>query len=799
MKQKKFIRISISICIIAILTAGIYTVACGPWYDPDSTNISLFDKALSDAPNTRPFYYSYYSLFDDNSFEADNQTNIAEWKTFTLGFAKEKDISEIVYKTLAKQLINIKSDLSANRIPFIDDTLKGNTFLQYLINKKDITTINYLIYAKSCEPFVNINYDDLWNYKPLEISKVDTLLNNGLIAYKHTQNQFLKLRYAFQAQRLAHYSQQYERCISIYDSLISPLTVKSDVNNWCLSLKAGALLKVNQQPLSVYLFSKVFDKCPKYRLEAYKSIWFFSNINEDSVLNFCVDKHEKAVFYSMMAFNSPLPDTLYINRIYQLEPKSLDLEVLLIREISKIEEKLTSIQESELDIANDIIFTADAINAAGLLKQRVAQIADAGNTANPALWFIALAYISYLQKDFKAADIYLNKIDVNSLNTKLNTQYNVVKILVEITKNERITATTESIIFPYINSLRAGFSYRKGINNSEGYDEVSSLQFIFADRAYATLMTEVLSRSYAHQGDMIKALICMSVGEFDASYYPTTYYSESFLNSATFKIMDSKTSTDQLLAILQFMDSPRNNEYDNFICNHSGIDRSSLIELIGTKFIRLSDFGNAVSVLSINPEDRKDDIGNYIDANPFGDTISESHAKTSADTVIYTKLSFAKRMFELENLLKSDPANATSYYYQLANAYYNISYYGNSWAISQYNRSTSETEYLDKSLKTNNDYYNTKKALTYFIKAMSSSDNKEFKARCTMLASKSFLSQSTLYNYNGDKDKYDPGEYFTNNPYFTSLYKDYRKTAFYKQTIGQCTYLKDFVEIYKKK
>lgn len=102
-------------------------------------------------------------------------------------------------------------------------------------------------------------------------------------------------------------------------------------------------------------------------------------------------------------------------------------------------------------------------------------------------------------------------------------------------------------------------------------------------------------------------------------------------------------------------------------------------------------------------------------------------------------------------------------------------------------------------MKTNNDYYNTKKALTYFIKAMSSSDNKEFKARCTMLASKSFLSQSTLYNYNGDKDKYEPGEYFTNNPYFTSLYKDYRKTAFYKQTIGQCTYLKDFVEIYKKK
>ena len=42
-------------------------------------------------------------------------------------------------------------------------------------------------------------------------------------------------------------------------------------------------------------------------------------------------------------------------------------------------------------------------------------------------------------------------------------------------------------------------------------------------------------------------------------------------------------------------------------------------------------------------------------------------------------------------------------------------------------------------------------------------------------------------------------EYFVNNPYFESLYKDYRKTGFYKQTIGQCTYLKDFVANYKKK
>lgn len=798
MKQKIFIRSSISILFIAILAVSIYTIACGPWYDPDSTHISLFDKSLSDAPNSRPFYYSYYSLFDDNSFEADNHTNIAEWKAYTFGFAKEKDIRDIVYIITINQLEDIKNMLSSNKNTVVNDTLKSNTFLQYLINKKDIAAIDYLIYAKNCEPLIKIDYEQMWDYKPLAGTAVDSLLNLGLLAYKQNQNQFLKLRYGFQAQRLAHYSMQYERCISIYDSLISPLHVKSDVNNWCLSLKAGALLKLNQQPLSAYLFSKVFDKCPKYRLEAYKSFRWLTDLNTDSVINYCMNNHEKAVIYTMMAYNSPLPDTTYINSIYRLKPKSLDLEVLLIREISKIEEKLISIQESETDIANDIIYTADVINASGLLKQKVAQIADAGNTANPALWHIALAYISYLQKDFKAANVYLDKIDAKSLNAKLITQYNVVKVLVEINKTERITATTEAAILPYILSLRAGFSYKRSINQNYDYEE-SPQQFIFAERAYATLMTEILSRNYAHQGDMIKALVCMSVGEFDASYYPRTFYGEEFLNSATFRIMDTKSNTDQLRSILQFIDNPRNNEYDNFICTHSGIDRSSLVELLGTKFIRLSDFGNAVSILLINHQERKDDIGVYIDANPFGDTISESHIKTSADTVVYTKLSFAKRMFELENLLQSDPANAASYYYQLANGYYNISYYGNSWAITHYNRSSSEADYMDKSLEANNDYYTAKKALSCFIKAINSSDNKEFKARCSMLAAKCYQAQTTLYKYNGTTDKYEPGDYFTNNPYFTSLYKDYRKTAFYKQAIGQCTYLKDFVETYKKK
>ena len=68
-----------------------------------------------------------------------------------------------------------------------------------------------------------------------------------------------------------------------------------------------------------------------------------------------------------------------------------------------------------------------------------------------------------------------------------------------------------------------------------------------------------------------------------------------------------------------------------------------------------------------------------------------------------------------------------------------------------------------------------------------------------MLAAKAYQVQTLSFReYWSDKPLMQE-EYFVNNPYFESLYKDYRKTGFYKQTIGQCTYLKDFVANYKKK
>ena len=797
MKQNKFTKRLISIIIIIISGIGIYTIACGPWYDPDSEYVSLFDKALSDAPNTRPFYYSYFSLYDDNSFESDNKTNIAEWKSYTSGIAKESDINQVVYKVSVNQLITVKNALVQNKIPLLDDSLKSNSFLQFLINKKDVSCLNYLIYAKSCEPYVYVSYDDMWDYQPLKTTTADSLINLGLLAYKQTTNQFLKLRYAFQSQRLAQYSSQIKKNRNIYDSLVVPLSVKSDVKYWCMSLYAAALFRSGEQTKAAYLYSKVFDLCPRYRLEAFKSFKFFKT-EEKAVIDLCKNNHEKAVFYTIMAYYTELPDTMYINKIYQLEPKSTELEVLLCREISKIEYKLQSIYGSEAEIAGNVLYTADIINAAAILKQRIAQIADNGNTANPALWNMALAYIAYLQKDVKTADFYLSKINPNTLNIKLNNQYNVLKVLVEIIRTDRITATTEAAILPYIQKMRTAFDYKKEILQDEDLYDESHKNHQFADRAYATLMTEILSRAYASQGDNVKALVCMSVGESDASFYPYTFYNADFLNSTCFRIMDKTIRIDDLRAILQFMSNPRTTEFDNFICNHTGIQIPTLVELIGTKFIRQYDFGNAVSILMINPEDRKDDIGDYIDANPFGDTISETHSKTSADSVTYTKLSFARRMFELENLLISDPANAAKYYYQLANAYYNITYNGNSWALVQYSRSSGELYGLDKN-KLVNDYYTAKKSLDYFLKAIINSNDKEFKARCTMLAAKAYQVQTLSFReYWSDKPLMQE-EYFVNNPYFESLYKDYRKTGFYKQTIGQCTYLKDFVANYKKK
>lgn len=152
-------------------------------------------------------------------------------------------------------------------------------------------------------------------------------------------------------------------------------------------------------------------------------------------------------------------------------------------------------------------------------------------------------------------------------------------------------------------------------------------------------------------------------------------------------------------------------------------------------------------------------------------------------------------MEALQTKAKTNDADA---YYQLANGLYNTSTYGNSWGLISYSWSSYDygrdiLHYYD------GDYIKAKLAMQYYLKARQLTHNPELKAKCTFMAAKceqkqheapSYTNYADYKSYEQKQTKYEA--LLKQNSYFNQM-QQYKNTAFYKQAVNECSYLRDFI------
>jgi hypothetical protein len=192
----------------------------------------------------------------------------------------------------------------------------------------------------------------------------------------------------------------------------------------------------------------------------------------------------------------------------------------------------------------------------------------------------------------------------------------------------------------------------------------------------------------------------------------------------------------------------------------------------------------------------------YLPADPFNMNIKDCHRcdAKSLNEKLYNKRTFAQRMKLLENDIKISPDNRAETYFLLANAYYNMTYFGNSWMIVDFYRSYRSDWYSPN-------FLDCSKAESYYLKAMTLSNDNEFQAKCVFMAAK--CEQNRYYIDKGLLT--DDGEYYSSdcekNPnikkenyktYFKTLVDKYSKTQFYKEALKECKYFNNFAANYIK-
>lgn len=771
MNYRKFIVFFISFCVV-LFGNVIYTLSCGPEMDPYDYYISFFNPYQS-GKGYEPFYYTSMTSFYDDATPSEAEANVSDWQQFTGNKATAADIRQYIYTYSREQMaaVTVKSTAS------LPDSVRSNTFTRFLQEDRNQEAARYLLFAKTCEPAVSAA--DRWSEPTHDVPQMTALLKEATELYDKTSNKEIRERYAFQQIRLMHYTGQYTDAATAFDKLFKK-SGSTLIYYKALALKAGALQHQGDSVQSTYLFSRVFDKAPALRTSCFLSMRW-ANAPENAVYALCRDNHEKAMVAAVYGFGDNAPSLEPLKKAYGFDPSSPALNVLLGREISKLEaDFLDKAVSTSTDSAAMATIRTLSPELTTIVNTRIRpmttwmnSVIDKGKVKDVAFWQVCNAYLSYMSRDYAAARTMLDKTDHKD--PEIKNQWEVVNLLVNINQQKTIDSAFE-------NKMLATFKWLDGqVVKRNNDDWWSSGRDRFFNKTYRNLLSAILAPRYHQQGDFIKeSLIRGRCDELDTYDY--------FLSgqSAADQIQDVMTSA-QLLQLHSFMKSAAKTPYEAYLVSYFP-KKLDLPRVIGESYLRTHDFKNAQTWFRKAGSQQVSYQVFQDQLQDFGeDTADAMHRKA------ITQLQFCDRMLALQEKMKTPPVDARVYY-DYATALFNLTYYGKTWSFVRNSRHTYfwYTAACEKD-PFERQYFGCYAAEAYYLKAAQVATDNEFRARCFFMAAR--CSQKHVAPMENDKKYYSA---LVHNRYFPALKANYSQTRFYQEVYGQCSYLRDFVRTARK-
>jgi hypothetical protein len=699
-----------------------------------------------------------------------NDRNVKQWNEFFGGRVSLTDLNTLLYKTRIGQVDTLIFRLKDGKTKVTGD-LKSNAILDYPNKQAAIEFLYYLGFAKRCEPYAlqrtgwyygEKDEDAETKYK--EEDEIQKLLDGGQKNMTRARNKFIRERYLFQLVRLRFYGGMNADCYTYFKQNRDSFTQPSMLYR-SLGYVAGSLWSLQDYAKANYYYSLIYDKYPFMKTEAYFS---FHPQNEDDwqqTLALATNDREKAVLWHLSGIysNDAVPA---MQHIYDIDPKSDLLDLLLVRAVNMEEERFIN--------QDDMYYWGDgtkwdsthALHAEkmdGKLVRFIQQVANAGNTAKPYLWNLAAGYLEIAKRSYDKGNKYLDIAAKQAEGDRLvQDQIRLIRLVQKIEAQGKPDARFENEIVGELRWLQD--------NNSNN----SSLR---ADDA-ARWAYKRLGHMHLVAGDTIKAQC------FDDLGYDDTY-------NGFYK------SHEWTLRMLAFMRKKEKTPYEEFMLSIYPYKEADLLEVLAVQELYSFRFREAIALFDQGAKDFE------LFGDPFLIHIKDCHDCDHAapQKRKYTRRDFAQAMLDLQEKTKSDPKNAAQHYFKIANGCYNMTYYGNARAASD-----TRIGFLDMSryywydglsaqYRRNSDdtLLDCGSAESFYLKARDASADKDFKAKCTFMAAKCEMNNGYPYdNPYGDgpwPEKVD----FIAGRYFKELKSDYAKTKYYKDIIRECGYFATYV------
>lgn len=735
---KKSLIILISLSVLSLVISK-DSYECGFSSEPIN-NYTLFDpKKLNDKSFAPLFFTTESQYFTDNENEIKKEENISEWQKYFKYKLSKEELSTLIYKTKSSQIANV---LNSTESKLKNKPLK-NIFEKV---KTDKDFLSYLKFAVDSVPLVYLN--SYWDHrKDKDIEKMKPFIVKGKELYNQTKSGFLKERYAYQLVRLAHYSGSYNQCTQLFDQYFLKAKNKSLMYWWALGHKAGALYRLGKKVESAYLFSRVYDNCRSKRLSSHQSFKISTAKEWKDCLALCKNKEEKAALYFMRAYkpyNLPLEE---INSIYDINPNSKYLKIIITREMNKVEyyclnENLDFVHYLNRGNKNGKDYLK-AISNLKKLRQFVLKQLKFESLKDKDFWKLTEAYLNFLEMDLEKFNTSLEALNLSQYSKQLES----FKLIRDLVLTDSLNDKKEQKLYSKLIAIIP----KPNKNKWQPKDPLYEFFISCVENIYHK------NKQYG------KAFLCRH-DLSDLLYHPRVEVAEDLILLA--QKANPNDFEKQLLSNLG-SESHENRLYE-------------LMEVKGTMLLSMGKLEEAITEYKKLPEDFRKQYRRFqIYTNPFNTQIGDFD-NWKKEKPVYTKLSFAEELLKLENELKmarSDSVKALLNY-KIGTAYFNIQYEGSAWNAIDYFKSgykgvgKTETGYLKESYFSNRDFFDYERALVYLKKGMDLDPTGETGAKCCFLAAKC---ERALNDFKKPKK------------YFKILKNNYSKTEFQQKVQMSCS------------
>ena len=735
--------------------------ACGGEdYDWDGSRFCILEPAYFNYYNFKPFNYNLYSIQPNEYISSSDyelakidpaiSSNVEFWYSKCNKLASKNDIYNELY-------INNNENINQNT---------SNTFVQYLIKKKDNESIRYLGLCKKCSRLNTFLRDPWERNEYANLPQRNEIIKIALEKANSLKDEDLRLRYAFMAIRLSYYNQDFKLIKKIYADVFENRKNKSIIDYWSMYFRSFA---EDDQSLQNYYAAQVFLYAPDKRFMIQKRYSKYVKLNE-TLMHAFTDK-EKAAVYFIDGVCKPLRTLENLKMIYNYDPQSEGFSFLLLREINKIEDWIfsdlynnsyNSYKSGEYPAKeSELISKSYARELLAFLKT-----IERKNLENPKLVRIGIAYLYYIIDDYSAAIKEIKDVKklLGSDDKNLEDALDLINGLALLCSQQ----AGQAIIPDQVKQLILE-EYKK-----------KNYKFIFA-----------ISRELEIRGNLIDATLLLSKINEDGYYENWIYWNKNrgkhFSNTFKdyYKFIEWIYSSNQLKEVITNIENNTSKGSFN-VWKYSTVkgEISRLHELLGTFYIRENNLKAALASFEKVSDTLWKHEGyyfkDYIKHSPFYPKFI-AHKKLKADTISYTKTMIVRQLIDyLQKAEDVTNPNRDLYYFLVANCYFNMTYYGNSWMMRRYYWSIRRrvSDFADEE-----EFYSCNEAKKYYLKALSLSKKKKFSALCLRMIG---ICEDNRYVYLNTK--YDYSEPMLpaapENQYYKELKQKYR--SYYKDLISNC-------------